>query len=97
MLDTMAGDFTTGRKEDALGLSFGLGILDVIASLFVDAGVGSFRDDRTVDLAIGGGVIDLVVNVCRVDAVRAIENCDSEAGSCGTDLHIHCLLVKTIQ
>ena len=95
MLDTMAGDFTTGRKEDALGLSFGLGILDVIASLFVDAGVGSFRD-RTVDLLIGGGgVIDLVADVCRVDAVRAIENCDSEVGSCGgTDLHIHCLLVR---
>lgn len=87
----MAGDFTTGRKEDALGLSFGLGILDVIASLFVDAGVGSFRD-RTVDLLIGGGgVIDLVADVCRVDAVRAIENCDSEVGSCGgTDPLIIC-------
>ena len=29
MLETMAGDLTTGMNEEALGLSLGLGVVDV--------------------------------------------------------------------
>ena len=40
VLDTMAGDFTTGRNDDALGLSFGLAGWSLLVDIFED----SFRD-----------------------------------------------------
>ena len=44
VLDTMAGDFTTGKNDDALGLSFGL----ADASLLVD----TFREDSFRDITV---------------------------------------------
>jgi hypothetical protein len=71
VLDTIAGDFTTGMKEDALGLSLGLGVVDVIGSLFVGV---SFRE-ITVELErldfAKGGVGGLFVG--RAPTVRGIE------------------------
>ena len=74
VLDTMAGDFTTGKKDDALGLSFGLA--DVIDwSLLVDAFEDSFRD-ITVEVErfdLGsGGVGGLFEG--RVPTVRGAED-----------------------
>ena len=64
VLDTIAGDFTTGWNETALGLNLGLSVVDVDWSLFVETGAGSFRD-ITVEVArfdfARGGVRDLFV------------------------------------
>lgn len=75
VLDTIAGDFTTGWNEAALGLNLGLSEVGVDWSLFVEAGAGSFRD-ITVEVArfdfASGGVSDLFV--VREPTVRGIDD-----------------------
>ena len=90
VLDTIAGDFTTGWNDAALGLNLGLSVLGVGSSLFVETGVGSFRD-ITVEVArfdfARGGVSDLFV--VRETTVRGIDGGKFNGGSwVGADLYI---------
>jgi len=90
VLDTIAGDFTTGWNEAALGLNLGLSVVVVDWSLFVETGAGSFRD-ITVEVArldfARGGVSALFV--AREPIVRGIDDGKFNGGSwVGTDLYI---------